>query len=867
MDEKQQVALLKESAQMVLQQGTKSSKYENFLDALVECFNLRHAFICSHDINKEHALSMKVRYSSMHDKSSKLTASLQCTYDAFSTLHEQVNEQQILFFSADSAKDPLQSWMQKVSFDEVVMIAIVMADSFWGVLLLEGQGVAALHDEKELLFSLSHMISSSLFCENMQSVLDEQQSNFNHIFNQSNTIMFVLDAEHLTILAANKGVENFYGYTLIELMGESFSNICACTAGELSSLILGEQAFDEKEHHFIHFTKQKKQRHVLMYPSSVNLLANEAFLVIVFDISKRFESFKREKLYAKIFDTSDEGIMICDTNEAIVEVNPAFEKITGYSKKEVLGKTPRVLASNIHDTAFYANMWHAIDSTGHYEGEFWNKKPNGDLYAIHTNITELRDDEGEIANYAGIFSDITKLKEHEQQLYRQAHYDALTQLPNRTILYDRLQMGISFSKRYNTQLALCFIDLDEFKPINDTYGHEVGDDVLIHIAKRLKECVRLSDTVSRLGGDEFVIIISECESMIGLQTLLERLLDTVSQPIVIRGNSVKVTASIGVALSHLTTDNPEMLLRQADQAMYRAKQEGRNAFHIFDEKNDETVTQRHATINEMRDAIKKNEFILYYQPKVQMSASKVIGVEALIRWQHPTRGLLGPFAFLPYIDGHEFSLRLDMWVLEQAFKQSILFEEKKIFISISVNISGDTLLNPLFLQTLFSLITRFPELNKKRIELEVLETSTLHDLEKATEVLLACKELGFTLALDDFGTGYSSLTYLRHLPVHTIKIDQSFVRDILEDSDDHVLVQSLINLVGAYKLNIIAEGVESEAIGKELLTMDCDYAQGYGIAKPMPIKDFMQWLKTWHAPASWQAFAKNDDLKGFGKTK
>jgi diguanylate cyclase (GGDEF)-like protein/PAS domain S-box-containing protein len=560
------------------------------------------------------------------------------------------------------------------------------------------------------------------------------------------------------------------------------------------------------------------------------------------------------RLHATAFDNSHEGITLTDASGAILDVNPAFTRITGYERSEVIGRNPRVLKSGHHDRDFYAAMWKSITEMGSWRGEIWNRGKFGDLYPELLSIAAVRDATGKLTNYVAVFADISRLKEQEKQLTQMAYFDALTELPNRVLLADRIVQASSQSRRSETLMAVCYLDLDGFKLVNDTWGHEVGDQLLVEMARRLKDCLRGGDTVARLGGDEFVLLLlglateDECEK--GVQ----RLLHAVGQPLLVAPQPVVLSASIGVAIYPLDDGDPDTLLRHADQAMYQAKQSGKNCYHLFDPDEDRYARSRHDRVTRIQEALDRGEFVLHYQPKVDMRAGQVTGAEALVRWQHPERGLLVPEEFLPLIEDHELIVRLGDWVIETALQRMADWRRAGLDLSVSVNVAGRQLQDAGFVQRLSEALARHREVGR-RLEMEVLETTALEDMVKVSRVIEECAALGVSFALDDFGTGYSSLTYLKRLPTASIKIDQSFVREILSDPNNLVIVQGVIGLARAFQRRAIAEGVETVEHGRLLLQLDCDYAQGYGIARPMPGEQMVDWVRDWRPDPAWTAVA------------
>lgn len=450
--------------------------------------------------------------------------------------------------------------------------------------------------------------------------------------------------------------------------------------------------------------------------------------------------------------------------------------------------------------------------------------------------------------------EIIENAEHQEQLQRMAHYDVLTNLPNRVLLADRLSQSMVQCQRRNKSLAVAFMDLDGFKAVNDRHGHNVGDELLIEVAHRMKEALREGDTLARIGGDEFIAVMGDLEKSKDSEPVLKRLLKAAADPVTLGDAVMQVSASIGVTLYPQDAADADQLIRHADEAMYIAKLAGKNRYHLFDTAQNNAVIIRGQSIADVRSALDRREFFLHYQPKVNMNTGEVIGVEALIRWQHPVRGLVPPLEFLPAIEGHAISLDLGEWVIATALSQINQWQSIGVNLPISVNISAYQLQQDNFTTRLSALLAAHPEVNPHYLEMEILETSALNDISQVSATMNACHELGVGFALDDFGTGYSSLTYLRRLPAHMIKIDQSFVHDMLEDEDDLAIVKGVVGLAKAFKREVIAEGVETIEHGVELLKLGCELAQGYGIARPMPSSGIPEWISNWKADDSWQAY-------------
>jgi diguanylate cyclase (GGDEF)-like protein len=439
-------------------------------------------------------------------------------------------------------------------------------------------------------------------------------------------------------------------------------------------------------------------------------------------------------------------------------------------------------------------------------------------------------------------------------LERIAHFDALTHLPNRLLLADRLRQTMPQAVRREQQLAVAYLDLDGFKAINDLHGHNVGDQLLIALAAAMNDTLRDGDTLARLGGDEFVAVLIDLKDVGSCAPMLNRLLEVASSPIQLGMDILQVSASIGVAFYPQDNDvDADQLMRQADQAMYQAKLAGKNRYHVFDSTQDSSIRVHHESLDRIRLALSQREFVLHYQPKVNMLSGKVIGAEALIRWQHPQKGLLPPAKFLPIVEDHQLAIDIGEWVIDAALTQIEQWQLTGLDIPVSVNIGARQLQQIDFFERLTSILRMHPEVNPSSLELEVLETSALADIAQVSQLIEDCAQIGVLFALDDFGTGYSSLTYLKRLRVAQLKIDQSFVRDMLDDPDDLAILEGIIGLAAAFNRKVIAEGVETIAHGTMLLHLGCELAQGYGIARPMPPEDFPVWASNWRPDAAWSA--------------
>jgi len=583
--------------------------------------------------------------------------------------------------------------------------------------------------------------------------------------------------------------------------------------------------------------------------AELRLIDEEAQLVAL--AIEKTASDARLQLAASVFSHAHEGIMITDERGVIVEVNATFTRITGYSREEAIGRNRSILQSDRHTQDFYQCITESLAEKDHWYGEVWCRRKNGEVYPQMATMSAVRGREGRTVNYVSLFTDITSMKENQRQLERIAHFDLLTGLPNRALLADRLDQAVLQSRRRQRPMGVAFLDLDGFKAINDKHGHVAGDQLLVTLAHRIKGVLRESDTLARIGGDEFVAILADLEGSQACEPLIERMLRAAAAPVRVGDEMLQVTASMGVTIYPQDPAEPELLIRHADQAMYLAKQAGKNRSQFFDVMQDAAVKTQRESLEDVRQALHTGAFVLHYQPKLNMRSGSVTGAEALIRWEHPQRGLLAPGTFLPVIEDHPLSTELSLWVIDSALAQMAQWHELGLDMPVSVNVGARLLQDLGFSAALAQRLQRYPGVRPSWLDLEVLETSAIEDVVTVNKVMHACQDLGVRFALDDFGTGYSSLTYLRHLPVDTLKIDRSFVQGMLSDPDDLAIVEGIIGLARAFRRNVIAEGVETPAHGERLLALGCDCAQGFGIARPMPARLVPGWLDDWRAGGCW----------------
>lgn len=558
------------------------------------------------------------------------------------------------------------------------------------------------------------------------------------------------------------------------------------------------------------------------------------------------EKYRRAVDAAAIFSETD-------LSGRITHVNDQFCAVSGYSRDELLGQNHRLLNSGVHTAEFFAGMWRTIALGEVWKGDICNRAKDGSLYWVEsTMVPVLNDVTGRVDRYLSIRFDISEKRQLLHSLQWRVGHDVLTGLPNRAFLSDLLDQALEFSRRENIPLAVCMLDLDGFKAVNDGYGHASGDQLLVEVAKRLRQIVRGEDVVARLAGDEFVLVLRYVRDLPELRAALNRVLGAISAPYTLHGKDINVFASIGVTLFPFDNEDAETLLRHADQAMYVAKQRGRNRFHLFDVSRDQEVKATHQTVERVRQALAADELRLHFQPKVNMRLGVVVGFEALLHWEHPQNGMVPARDFLPLVEETDLIVDIGEWVMDQVLTQLHRWQQAGEGWPISINIAARHFQRADFVDRLRQVLARHAEVAPQMLDLEIVESVAVENIQHVSACLQACQELGVQFSLGDFGTGYSSLSYLKRLRTQTIKIDKSFVRDILDDRDDLALTTAVIGLARAFGRQVIAEGLQSIEHGELLLRLGCEVAQGNFIARPMPPADVPAWVAGFVAPVQWQ---------------
>jgi len=577
-------------------------------------------------------------------------------------------------------------------------------------------------------------------------------------------------------------------------------------------------------------------RSELQTPDGVRLLT------LFQDVSERSQLLNQLHLSKLVIDHTSDAVIITNADADIIETNPAFSRITGFTRNEALGNTPRLYRSDHHGKEFYVQLWKQLNTSGHWGGEIWNRKKDGSLFPAWVSINRIGEPGDSQCQYIGVFSDISNIKQAEKNLQRIAYYDPLTGLPNRALFHDRLDHEMATASRNDQQLALLFLDLDHFKYVNDSFGHSVGDALLKVIAERLLTEVRESDTVTRLGGDEFTVIITEFATIGDTSRLAERMMARINEPILLADQQLHVGASIGIAFYPDDGKDAETLIQHADMAMYQAKEHGRNAVHYFTEALHQQASSRLLLENQIREALEKGQFALYYQPKLELASRRVTGMEALVRWVHPDKGIISPLDFIPVAEESGLIIPLGQWVLEEACRQTQAWHQQGLsHLRVAVNLSARQFRKVDLIDDVRRVLLD-TGLAAAALELEITESMVVEDGSSAVKTLTQLRQLGVEISIDDFGTGYSNLQYLKQFPLNSLKIDRGFVRDVIIDREDAAIVRAIILMARGLGLNVVAEGIETQQQLDFLLDNHCPMGQGYLFSPPLPAAQFTDWL-------------------------
>ena len=661
-------------------------------------------------------------------------------------------------------------------------------------------------------------------------------------------IRAILDALDAAVVVVNRdgtlddcnrqARERFFGGNQA-IAGKPLASICSCQLG-LPELLADGAAQRERV---------IDGRHYLVVASHI---ADEnghsaKTVLLLFDITRQKEAEASLRLYAQVFDHTGEGILITDRDNRVIEVNEAFTRITGYTAADVLGRDPGLLRSGLHGPAFYQELWHSLNEKGYWRGEIQDRTKDGTILPLLYSISQVNDENGELTHRVALITDISHLKEAQARLDFLAHHDGLTRLANRLLFNDRLEQAIVRANRDRSTFGLLFIDLDRFKTINDSLGHHVGDLVLIEVAHRLTDLVRRADTVARLGGDEFVVIMERAGMDADIERLAEKILATLRVPLQIEERELHIGCSIGIAIYPQDGLDAGSLMKNADAAMYRAKEGGRDRHARFNREIAENADARLDLEHALRRAERQREFVLHYQPIIDLTAQRVIGAEALLRWPGGPGGDISPAQFIPLAEETGLILPIGAWVLETALRQFLAWRQAGLQLDyLSVNISAVQLDQTDFPERIGRLLDDL-EIDGRHLLLELTENVLMRNIGLCRPLLERLRERGVRVAIDDFGTGYSSLAYLKQLPIDNLKIDRSFVRDLPGDDNDSAIAQAIIGLSGTLGLKAIAEGIETEAQENFLKSVGCHLVQGFRYARPMPADAFAAYAQAFPA--------------------
>lgn len=695
------------------------------------------------------------------------------------------------------------------------------------------------------LWLLQHRFTSdALYAQSVRNLV-ESEKKFRNIFHNHNAVMLLIDQHSGQIVDANASALKFYGFPIEQLTNMRIQDINALSEEEIAMEMRKAASMNQNYFVFQHKLSDASKRYVEVHSTPIEADDKAMLFSIIHDITERVESEQKLKLDAKVFEHSQEGVLVTDANNRIVTINKAFSDITGYHHDDVVGDDPAILQSGRHDKQFYVDMYEAIEDHGFWKGEIWNRKKDGTVYPQLLSISKVENDNNILTNYVAVFSDITRLKQSEARMEQLAHYDALTHLPNRLLLKSRIEHAIERARRRRDEkVAILFLDLDHFKVVNDSLGHMAGDELLRQVARRLKDTLREDDTIARLGGDEFVILLEGVTDINDLSGVAQNIIEAVKTPFDLPDSQIEaesheavVGTSIGISIYPDDSQDIEKLFTFADSAMYKAKQNGRSTYAFYTESITEQADKRFRLSSQLAKSIDKNELQLYFQPQLDMQTLQITGAEALIRWNHPKEGLLGPFAFIGIAEETGFIHEISKWVIAQGCQQLRRWQDHGYNLSLALNISPrDFRYDDFYDQVKLNL-----EENGVRaaaLELELTENGLMETSGNILELLQQLKTLGISLAVDDFGTGHSSIAYLKHFPVDKLKIDRSFIKDIDVDDADKMITETIIDMARNFDLKVVAEGVETEEQQNLLRELECDVAQGFLYSKPLPLAEF-----------------------------
>lgn len=702
--------------------------------------------------------------------------------------------------------------------------------------------------ERSLMLSSEEM--AHLYQElklSSESELSREKALLQSLIDSIPDLIFVKDLNGV-YLSNNSAFEEFVGFGSKEIIGKTDYDLFQRDVAAF---------FREQDQKMLRAGVSRRNEEWVSYPDGRRVLLETlktpyrgpdgeilGLIGISRDSTERERIENRLRQAAVVFQNTGDSVIITDINSNIIAVNQAFTEVMGYTEDEVMGKNANIIQSGKHDEPYYKTMWDQLNTSGHWRGQIWNRHKSGQVVPGLLSINAVEDEAGSPTHYVGVFTDISDIKRAEDELHHLAHHDPLTGLPNRLLFGDRLSHTIEHAHRNRQQFALLFLDIDRFKYINDSLGHAMGDQLLQEIARRLQRCIRGSDTVARLGGDEYLIILDNIHDVSYANRIAMKITEAIAEPVELDDRSLRISASLGISLYPQDGDDPVTLTKHADTAMYRAKEEGRDRIRFYSPEMTTRAFQHLAMENNLRRALDNGEFELYYQPQIDLISQKIVGVEALLRWNAGERGIVGPDEFIPIAEDTGLILPIGEWVLTEACRQLNIWRQMEFDdLEMSINLSGIQLLGGDLTQCLAGILESCASLEQGKVTLELTESVLMEDADAALEVMDELKKLGLRLSIDDFGTGYSSMSYLKRFPVDELKIDRSFIKDILDNQNDRAIIEAILALGHSLGLKVVAEGAEDIHQVKLLQTLSCDRCQGFHFSKPLPAAEMTAMLE------------------------
>lgn len=752
-------------------------------------------------------------------------------YHSDDVLKEDVNTFITMVFGANRKEEFFEKFIVNKSFME------------YNVLLCDkGSNFRPVNVTVDRFIYNSRTFYILVFSPNLQNVEEEHRLH-TRVFDSVNEGILITDTNGV-IISVNPSFTKITGYQEEEVIGRK-TNILSSGKHSLHFYIEMWSDIHETGTWQGEIWNKRKNGELFLEYLRIDTVRDEEgnltnYVGVFSDITKSKKNDTDLRLYSRVFENASEGVMITDTSGVIISINPEFTNTTGYTANEVIGKRPNILHSGRHERDFYITMWATIHDKGSWQGEIWNKKKSGEIYPEWLSINAVKDEDGQIINYVGIFSDITQQKRSEEELTRLAHFDNLTGLGNRFYFQKKLTQVIDEAEIRNEMVGIVFIDLNRFKLVNDTLGHAIGDQLLIIFAERLKNTLKDTAFLARLGGDEFTLIIPRVEKIKNIKSLLVKVLRSVEKPVKLEDQEIIPTCSMGVSIYPSNSNSIDKLMRQADTAMYRAKEQGKS-YQFYDEGMLVENNKKIDLVNGLHKALTNKEFVIHYQPQIDINNEEVVGLEALIRWEHPQMGIVSPGEFMPLAEETGLIVPIGKWVLSTVCEQIKQWEMIGINTKVAVNLSPRQFIDDSLIFNLSRAMYK-TGISPNSLELEITESISMHKVDKVIDKLYEVRSLGISVSVDDFGTGHSSLSYLKRFPVNSIKIDQSFIRNIYKENENASIVKAILDMATGLGLDVVAEGVETKNELDTLKSFGCQYVQGYLFAKPMPKKEVESYL-------------------------